>query len=194
MKLLRYIVLAAALAGCAGSNFERPGETAIKVGKSTYSDVIDEMGEPRSAGETLMQDRKIKSITYTYANTGGKPSEEGVIPARSLTYFFDKDMLIGSHFVSSFQQDSTNFDDSRVPYIKKGETTRSQVILALGKPSMIKLEPLVKKTHGEAIGYVYVTTRGNVYTGFKNHMKALVLTFDESDKVLEVEFTTSGTK
>lgn len=46
----------------------------------------------------------------------------------------------------------------------------------------------------QAIGYLYVTTRGNVYTGFKNHMKALVLTFDESDKVLDIEFTTSGNK
>lgn len=186
------LAASAALYGCAGANFERPAETAIKVGKSTYSDVIDEMGDPRSSGEALIQDRRIKTITYVYSAAGQQPAESGVIPARALTYFFDKDLLVGAQFVSSFKDDSTNFDESKVQYIKRGETTRSQALLAFGRPSTVLLEPMVKKTNGEAIGYLYHATRGNVYTGFKNSRKVLILTFDESDKVMEIDFSTQG--
>lgn len=181
------------LAGCAGVNFERPSESAFKVGKNTYSDVTDKLGKPQSTGEALFQDRKIKKVTYVYAESGGQPAEEGVIPARALAYFFDRDVLVGTEFTSSFKSDSTNFDDSKVEYIKKGETTRSQVLLTFGRPSIVYLEPLVKKTNGEAIGYLYQSTRGNVYTGFKFKKKVLLVTFDEADKVLEIDYNTAET-
>lgn len=193
MRFIGALLLAALVSGCAGVNFERPSETTFKVGQSTYSDVTDRLGKPQFTGEVLQNDRKVKRLAYSYAESGGQPAEEGVIPARALIYFFEKDLLVGTEFTSSFKSDSTNFDDSKVQYIKKGETTRSQVLLTFGRPSIVYKEPLVKKTSGEAIGYLYQSTRGNVYTGLKFKKKVLLVTFDEADKVMEVEFNTSDT-
>lgn len=194
LKALAVVATAIIVSGCAGVNFERPADADFKVGKATYSDVSEKLGKPQSTGESLVNDRKIKRVAYAYAASGGQPAEEGVIPARAQVYFFEKDVLIGTEFTSSFKEDSSNFDDSKVEYIKKGETTRSQVLLTFGRPSIVYVEPLVKKTHGEAIGYLYQTTRGNVYTGLKFKRKTLLITFDEAEKVLEVDYSLSDMK
>lgn len=193
LRVLPLLALALSLVGCAGVNFERPAETELEVGKATYSDVVERFGKPQFTGESTVNDKQVKRIVYSYAASGGEPLESGVIPARANGYFFENDRLIGTEFTSSFKEDHTNFDDSRVQYIKKGETTRSQVLLTFGRPSMIYLPPMVKATNGQAIGYLYSTTRGNVYTGLKFHRKVLLVTFDAEDKVAEIEFSVNNT-
>jgi len=194
LKLTSLLVAAALVASCAGTDFVRPTPEALKVGKSTYSDVIEKLGNPEQTGEQLINEKKVKRIIYVYAAAGGEPVEPGITPARANAYFFDNDILVGTEFTSSFKEDATNFDSSKVEYIKKGETTRSQVLLTFGRPSVVFIPPMVEKTHGEAIGYLYSQTKGNVYSGLKQHQKALVVTFDQADKVEKVTFTSSGTQ
>ena len=188
------VLISLALVGCAGRDFVRPDAAELRVGQSLYPQVIAKMGEPRNTGEVLKNGEKIKTITYVYATTGGEPLEAGVIPARALAYYFYQDQLIGQEFLSSFKSDGSNFDDTKVSAIEKGKTTRSEVLQSLGKPTATFVKPMVKETSGEAIGYTYQTTRGGAFSGLKFFRKALRITFDSTDRVLDVDYSASGTK
>lgn len=188
------IVLAAAflLGGCAGKNFIKPDAAEFKLGETTYSQVVNKMGEPRNKGEEVKNGASIKTITYAYAASGAEPLEAGVTPARAMRYYFNRDVLVGKEFVSSFKSDHSNFDEKKVPAIERGKTTRSEVIRMLGRPSSSFIKPMVKETSSEAIGYSYSATSGGPFTGFKGSRKAVRIAFDKDDKVLEVDYTSSG--
>lgn len=183
-----------AFSGCAGQNFVRPDSAELKVGQSTYSQVIAKMGEPRNTGEELKNGAKMKKVTYAYASTGGEPLEAGVIPARALAYYFHEDQLVGQEFLSSFKADNSNFDETKVPAIEKGKTTRTEVVQSLGKPTATFVKPMVQETSGEALGYTYQTTRGGAFSGFKFFRKTLRITFDNADRVLNVDYSATGTR
>ena len=182
------------LAGCAGKDFVRPSSDTFKLGQTTYLQVVQQMGEPRRTGEVLKNEKNVKAATYVYAATGGEPLEQDVIPARALSYYFYNDVLVGQEFLSSFKSDNSNFDDSKISSISKGKTTREEVVQLLGKPTATFIYPMIKETSGEAIGYAYNTTRGGVFSGFKFFAKALIISFDDKDIVLEIDYTSSGNK
>ena len=194
LKLLTSISILIVLSGCAGKDFVRPTQEAFKLGKTTYSQVVQQLGEPRREGTLLKNDKNLKSITYAYAATGGEPLEEGVIPARAMSYYFLDDALVGQEFVSSFKSDNSNFDDTKVAAIVKGKTTRSEIVQLIGRPSGSYIPPMVKATAGEAIGYTYVTTKGGAFSGFKVFRKSLLISFNEHDQVSETEFSSSSSK
>src|SRR5918994_96233 len=126
---------ALALSGCAGSDFVRPAEGDFVVGKSTLADVTTKMGSPLQSGQLTKNEKLMKVSKYAYAASGGESAHPGVTPARSLTFLFFEDNLVGKEFVSSFKQDSTDFDGQKVSSITKGKSTRQDVVALLGKPS-----------------------------------------------------------
>jgi outer membrane protein assembly factor BamE (lipoprotein component of BamABCDE complex) len=195
-RVLHFIVLcaAAALSACAGTNFVRPDSKDLQVGKSTYAQVVAKMGAPRVTGEMLTNGEKVKTVTYVYATTGGEPSESGVIPARALAFYFYNDLVVGEEFLSSFKSDHSNFDDTKIAGIEKGKTTRLEVIQAFGKPSGTFVRPMVKEPFVDSVGYTYSTTSGGAFSGFKNFRKSLRVAFDADDKVVDVAYSTSGSK
>jgi hypothetical protein len=189
-----FLALISLLAGCAGKDFVRPASETVKLGQTTYAQVIQQMGEPRKTGEVLKNEKNVKSATYVYASTGGEPLEEGVIPARALAYYFHNDILVGQEFLSSFKSDNSNFDESKLPELSKGKTTRAEVVQLLGRPTATFIYPMVKQTSGEAFGYTYNTTRGGPFSGFKIFTKVLRISFDEKGTISDVDYTASGNK
>ncbi|MDR1995748.1 hypothetical protein [Azonexus sp.] len=194
LKVACLVAILFVLAGCAGKDFTRPASDTFKLGQTNYSQVVQKMGEPGRAGDVLQNEKPVKSITYVYASTGGEPLEDGVIPARALTYYFYSDILVGQEFLSSFKSDNSNFDSAKVESIKKGKTSRAEVIQMLGKPTASFIPPMVKTTSGEAVGYSYQTTRGGAFSGFKFFHKVLRISFDDKDIVSDVDYVTSETK
>jgi hypothetical protein len=197
LSVLRAVLFAfvlSLLAGCAGKDFVRPSSEAFRLGQTTHAQVIQQMGEPRKTGDVLKNEKNVNTATYVYAATGGEPLEEGVIPARALSYYFHNDVLVGQEFLSSFKADNSNFDETKISTIFKGKTTRLEVVQLLGRPSATFVAPMVKETSGEAIGYGYQTTRGGVFSGFKFYNKTLRITFDDKDRVLDIEYASSGSK
>jgi hypothetical protein len=194
IKTFLFISIAIVLAGCAGRDFVRPTQEAFKLGTTTYAQIVQQLGEPRRVGTLLKNDKSLKSITYAFAATGGEPLEAGVIPARAMGYYFLNDTLVGLEFVSSFKSDNSDFDETRIAAIAKGKTTRAEVIQLLGRPSGSYIPPMVKETSGEAVGYTYIATKGGAFSGFKFFRKSLLISFNESDQVSDVEFSSSGSK
>lgn len=193
-KSILALCLAALATGCAGKNFVRPTPDAFKLGSTTQGQVVQQLGDPLREGTAVKNGATVKSIVYAYSETAGDALEDGVVPARSMAYFFVNEKLVGQEFTSSFKSDHSNFDDAKVPTIVKGKTTRAEVVQLLGKPTCLYIAPMVKETSGEAVGWAYGTTRGNAFSGFKFAKKALLVSFDGSDRVSDVQFTSSASK
>ncbi len=184
-------IVAATLTGCAGSDFVRPTEGVLVVGKSTQSDVVAKMGNPLQTGEMTKNEKQLKVTKYAYASTGGDPAQPGVTPARAMTFTFFNEKLTSQEFISSFKQDSTDFDAGKIASIAKGKTTKEQVIALLGKPSGEAIYPIIKGTNDRAYVYSYVQAKGSVFD-MKFYRKALTVSFNGDGVVTDVEYATSG--
>ena len=180
------------LSGCAGTirpynkDFVRPTQEAFKLGKTTYSQVVQQLGESGKEDILLKNDKNIKRIGYVYASAVGEPLEEGVTPVRINSYYFLNDTLVGQTFTSSFKSDNSNFDDTRIAAIVKGKTKRSEVIQLMGKPSGFYIPPIVTASKG--VGYLYTTTRIGEKP-VKVYTKSLGISFNENDEVSDIEFS-----
>ena len=194
MKTILAGALAVALLGCAGKDFVRPDSATLKNGETTYAQATERFGKPFSEGSATKNDKTVKSISYAYASLGGRPAKEGVVPARAMALYFYNDTLVGYEFLSSWAEDSTDFDESKVNQIVKGSTTRAEVVQLFGKPSGYAIHPMIKAATGEAAVYVYMEVSGGPFTGRKTFRKQLLVTFDDKGTVTDVDFSSSGTK
>jgi len=184
---------ALALSGCAGTDFVRPDTDFLKNGQTTYAQVIARMGAPRREGSVVKNERTIKTASYAYAATGGKPLHEGVTPARAMGFYFYDDTLVGHEFISSWAEDNSDFDESKVKDIVKGKTTRAELAQLLGKPAGHYIHPLIKPATGDAAVYAFAETSGSVFN-LKFFRKVLVVTFDTAGVVADVDYSSSGSR
>jgi hypothetical protein len=187
-RLAAVIIVILFLASCAGTNFVRPEPESLSLGKTTYQDIINQFGKPYQEGTKLKNENMIKTATYAYSSAGGMALYEGVTPARAMAFHFVDDLLIGYEFSSSYKEDHSDYDDSKISLIKKGETTRGEVVDLLGEPKGIYVFPLIKNREDEAMVYLY-----SQFKSFKIYQKLLIVSVN-NDIVTDVDFTTSGKK
>jgi len=180
-----------ALCSCAGTDFVRPDPGSLRNGETTYAQTIQRLGKPFREGTIVKNDQTIKTLSYAYASVGGKPLHDGAIAARALGLYFYNDVLVGHEFVSSWSDDNTDFDESKVGQIAKGKTTRSELVQLLGKQSGYFINPMIKSKEGDATVYVFSEVQGGVFNR-KVFRKVLVVTFDSNGVVSDVEFSSSG--
>jgi hypothetical protein len=180
-----------ALCSCAGTDFVRPDPGSLKNGETTYAQTIQKLGKPFREGTVLKNDQTIKTLSYAYASAGGKPLHDGAIAARALGLYFYNDVLVGHEFVSSWSEDNTDFDDSKVGQITKSKTTRSELVQLLGKPSGYYVYPMIKSREGDAAVYAFSEVLGGMFNR-KVYRKTLAVTFDNKGVVSDVEFSSSG--
>jgi hypothetical protein len=186
-------LVATVLAGCAGTNFKRPDVGALEVGKSTLAQVTKTMGPPQQTGELLRNNEKLKSSRYAYAEGAGTGKYPGVVPARAMVFLTYNDLLVAEEFVSSFPNDATDFDESKVPTIVKGKTTKTEVQAMLGKPNGGGIYPFIKTKGENALIYSYAHVKGSAFN-MKFYNKTLVISFDAAELVTDVEYTSTGEK
>ena len=190
---LRWMALGLAVlaAGCAGTDFTRPAPETLVLGKTTYAEINARYGSPYREGSLLKNDKNVRQATYAYAATGGEPLVSGVTAARAMTFSFLDQVLVGHEFTSSFKSDHTDFDTARVPQIKKGETTRAQVIALMGPPAGLWIHPMVKSQDDQGLVWIYGQTRASGFS-ISVHQKVLVVAVSPTGVVTEVDLTVSG--
>lgn len=181
------------LTGCAGTNFVRVSDDALVLGQTTSEQITARLGAPYREGTVTKNEQLIKTASYAYANTGGEASAEGVVAARSQGFYFFNNKVVGYEFTSSWKEDSTNFDSDKVSQIKKGESTRSDVVRLLGNPGGKYIYPVIPNSGEEAVNYLYNQTKGSAFN-LKFYQKSLIVTFNKQGIVSNVEFTESGQK
>lgn len=193
LRTLLAIAAIVLVSGCAGTNFRRPEPQEVVVGQTPADRVVLLMGAPRMTGEVLTNGQKVKIMTYAYAAAGGEPHREGVTPARAMTYGVFDDVVVSQTFLSSFKQDATEFDDSKVSAIVKGKTTRSEVLAMLGRPHGEVVYPMLKEKGRKGVLYNYTQVR-MILLSPKIYTKQLMVGFDASDVAEEVTYTAHGDK
>jgi outer membrane protein assembly factor BamE (lipoprotein component of BamABCDE complex) len=191
IKLCITAMLAFALLGCAGKNFVRPDSEGLKNGQTTYAQIVQKMGPPRREGTVLKNDQTLKTVSYAYASVAGQPLHVGVTAARGVAFYFYNDVLVGHEFLSSYADDNTEFDEGKIPGIIKGKTARADVVQLMGEPSGYYIYPMIKANTGEAAAYVYTEVKGGAFN-LKVSRKSLIVTFDSSGVVTDVDFASSG--
>jgi hypothetical protein len=191
IKKVAIAVWLLALAGCAGTDFVRPDTASFRNGETTYAQIMARMGKPWREGTEIRNEKTIKSAVYAFASAGGKAQHQGVTPARAAGFYFYNDTLVGHEFISSWAEDHTDFDESRVKDIAKGRTTRAQLEQLLGKPVGAYIHPMIKAPAGDAAVYAYSQTSGSVFT-LKFYRKVLVVSFDTAGVVTDVDFSSAG--
>jgi outer membrane protein assembly factor BamE (lipoprotein component of BamABCDE complex) len=196
-SLLRTVLATATIAilsGCAGTNFKRPDPGALELGRSTSAQIAQVMGGPApQTGEVLRNEQKLKSARYAYAEGAGTGKYPGVVPARAMGFLTFNDVLVAQEFVSSFPNDATDFDESKVSSIVKGKTTKPEVVSLLGNPNGHGIYPFIKKQGETAYVYSYSHAKGNAFN-MKFYSKSLVVSFDATGVVSDVEYTSNGDK
>jgi hypothetical protein len=199
MKCLAFIlavVLASSAAGCTfGTRFEAPSYESIILKETTRQEILNRFGTPLKEGKLLKQEQMLNTVSYAMATGGGVALGHGglsVIPSRAMAYFFLDDRVIAFRFLSSYEEDHTDFDDTKVPTIKKGETTKDQVIALLGPPRGKCVYPFIPGKDDEGIIYAYRATWHKAFGGTDTYAKDLTVSIGPDGKVTNVEFSTMG--
>ena len=181
------------VAGCAGRDFVRPRPDALMLGKTSYEDVLRQLGNPYRKGSSLKEGQTVISITYAYANAWATSGFGNVTPARSMNFYFVHDVLVGYDFTSSYTEDLTDFDETRVAQIHTGETKQTEVEQLLGPAAGMYAYPLIKPGPERAFVYLYTQTRTQPFS-VDVYLKKLVVSVDGNGIVTDVDFHTYGEK
>jgi len=184
------MVLLLATGGCAGHDFTRPPSDALFLGKTTEAEIRQRLGDPYREGTVIRNGETMKSLTYAYAS-GAASLAGGVTPARGQSFYFWNGVLVGHDFTSSFDEDRTDFDMTKIQQIRKGETTEAGVVGLLGQPQGVYTYPLIPDRGDRAIVYLYSQTRGPAFN-LEFYRQQLVVTLDGSGLVADSQFTSSG--
>lgn len=192
-RVIIAVVATAFIAGCAGTDFQKLETGQLAYGIDTPETIKQKLGKPYREGTTTINEKQYKTISYAYASTGGSAAYKGVTAARSQGFYFFQGKLVGHEFSSSWEIDSTDFDESKVSEIKEGTTTLQEVIELFGNPNGEYVYPLSKNENEMAKIYLYSQTKGSAFS-LKFYRKVLVVTHDENGIITEVSYVSSGEK
>lgn len=188
MKMWNFVALLALLAllgACAkGTDFTKPEDDKLAFGKTTKSEVIAMMGEPTRKQQVKRYGKDVDIIYYDYAKLGGEPAIKGETPERTEVFLFHEDLLVGTEYTSSFKDDSTWFDVSKVDSIKQGMSV-DEVIAIMGKPGGEYRYPAIYTSEGRALVYLFDEIKG-----FTLHQTTLIVVLDANDKVEKTDLQT----
>jgi outer membrane protein assembly factor BamE (lipoprotein component of BamABCDE complex) len=178
------------LCGCAVStrnSLVRPSEGELIVGESSRADVIRRLGKPGSVARTISDGRQLDFATYD--QSGGRAARPGVVPVRCIKFTFFNDKLVSQMFTSSFKEDSTDFDETKVASISKGQSKIDDVIALLGRPSGERVYPIIKGVEDRDYLYIYVETKGaRSIKDMKTLTKRLVVSVNSTGTVTNIEY------
>jgi len=189
-RILAILALLLVSAGCAGRDFTRPPLESIAVGQATESEIRQRFGTPFREGTVLKNNETMKVLSYAYA-TSASSAPGDVVPARAQEFYFWRDVLIGHHFTSSFPNDRTDFDGTKAPEIRKGETTESGVVSLLGPPHGVYRYPLIADKDARASVYLFEQVKGSALNP-KFYRQILVVQYDGAGVVKDVEYSAAG--
>ena len=193
-RAARVRILVAVLAGACllGADFGRPDPASFTLGQTTEQEIRARFGKP--AGETAARvgGKLVTTLRYAYAE-----ARTVTVPVRTMAYAFHEGRLVGFDYMSSFASDQTVFDELAVKRIKRGETTRTEALDTVGKPTGQYIYPSSYVGAPGRRADVYSHSRSEKLSAgatLETTTKVLTITFDENDVVVETHLviTTSS--
>ena len=179
-------VIALLLAGACllGADFSRPDPASFTLGTTSEQEIRARFGAPYGQATARVGDKLVTTLQYTYVEV-----RSTALPARAMTYTFHEGRLVGFDYSSSFVVDDTAFDESVAKKIKRGESTRAEVLALAGKPTGQFIYPSPQATtpgrHTDVYGYSHSERLPSGLT-IETTNKVLAITFDDRDVVVEI--------
>lgn len=193
-NLIVVILVVALITGCGGGrDFVKPEPESLTLGKTTPDEILNRFGKPLSITISTMNGVHVKGIIYTKArvvqsHVPFKP-EPMITHLRTMSYFFLNNTLVYYSFMSSFSEDSTDFDGSKVAKIKKGETTYDEVVRLMGKINGIGIYPYTPDKDGKMLSYSYLSNTYDSVGGLSEvDTKMLFVFFNSAGIVTDVNY------
>jgi len=186
------------IAGCAmGTNVMRPVPDELTLGVTTKEAVLGKYGTPDNTGETEVNGKLVDVVGYTFVDPNGRTHIPGVNASRNLMFNFYNNKLVGYIFTSSFQEDHTDFEASKIEEIKKGVTKKSDVIALLGDSNGKEIYPMIENK--DSVRFLYQYFHFDMKMGFlkakgKIYTKLLTVDFDSNGTVTDTEYSTKESK
>jgi hypothetical protein len=179
-------VVALVLAGACllGADFSRPDAATFTLGTTTEQEIRQRFGPPYGQATTRVGDKLVTTLQYTYVEV-----RSTALPARAMTYTFHEGRLVGFDYSSSFVVDETAFDESVMKKIKRGESTRAEVLALVGRPTGQFIYPSPQATAPGRHAYVYGYSRSERLPSgqtIETTNKVLAVVFDDRDVVVEI--------
>jgi hypothetical protein len=190
----RAAILAVVLAGACllGADFSRPDPASFTLGQTTEQEIRARFGKPSGQVNARVGDKLVTTLRYAYAE-----ARTVAVPVRIMAYAFHEGRLVGFDYMSSFAADQTVFDELAAKRIRRGISTRAEVLDLMGKPSGQFIYP---SSYAGLPGHhadVYSHSRSEKLPSgvtLETTTKVLTVVFDEHDVVAETHLvvTTSS--
>jgi SmpA/OmlA family protein len=178
------VALAIVAAGCASA---KPPQDTLVLGQTSRQEILQRLGTPYREGTVTKNGKQLQTMTYAFATSGGTPARSGVNPTRGQGFYFFDDKLSGYDFSSSWKEDQTDFDAAKLSAIKKGVSTRDDVVRLIGRPGGKYAYPLITDQKAQADVYLYAETSGGPFNA-KFRQKHLIVTYDDRGIVSNVDY------
>ena len=184
------ILLALFTGGCAsvGQKFDSTKVQTLDLGSMHDTDFHAAFGDPHSDIRNSDSDGSYEEVTYLYAHADLSNAQ-----ARQLTLEFKDGSLNGYNYFSSFDEDKTSADPSKTSAIKRGVSTKSDVVSLLGKPhGKIKTPtkmPDFTKFNKPGVAEIWCWVAIGSVSTFGDHSttsNVIVISFDPSGVVTDV--------
>ena len=161
-KILALSVLCIISSGCLhverGESFNSLNVPRLSVGSTTKKYFIGLFGGAYRTNLYEKDGKKIEILMYQ----NGQITTSTNMKYRTLTGEFIGNLLNGYIFQSSFENDSTSFDESKRLSLKRNETSKKEVLSILGKPpgivrlpTMLNITPLEQPIFDESEVWIY---------------------------------------
>jgi hypothetical protein len=191
-KTFLFILLNVFLVSCASTSSVQISDDSMALGQTTLEQITARLGPPGRVGTVIKNSRQITILIYFFGTSGeGSDNLEAAGASRSKAFYFFENKLVGYEFASSWKEDSTNFDSGKIAKIKKGESTKDDVVRFFGNPGGKYIYPIIPNKDEEAVNYFYNLIKKSGSFEFKSYRKFLVITFNKEGIVTNVEYVES---
>jgi hypothetical protein len=186
---IRAVATVVAAACLLGADFGRPDPDSFSLGQTTEQEIRERFGEPANRFNGRVGDKPITVLRYQYA----EPRSTEIL-ARAMSYTFHEGRLVGYDYSSSFAADRTNFDGAAAKRIRRGQSTRTDVLDLAGKPTGEFIYPAPHAPRPNQRAYVYSfahSSRVPATRTLDTTSRVLVVVFDEHDVVVQTSLVST---
>jgi hypothetical protein len=210
--LLKALAFAVIAGGCSseGRDFARPPQGVLLLGTTTPSEIVAAFGEPaerfEDPGDVVTLDAfdalkprpdglrraaakgNIERLRYSFTRAAMVSlGDRATARIRLLDLAFWNGKLVAYNFSSSFNEDSTDFDEARVQALTRGRTSAGDVLNLFGTPGGQGIYPTVARPGTRQYTWQFASAgprRG------QTTLKRLELLFGPTDRLEQVYLVT----
>jgi len=191
------VILAAMLTGCAsvGHDFNYAVTSSLELGqlkKSEYQNLIGD--EPTKTSVINDNNGNYEVVCYVYSHANIATAK-----ARTVILEFKNDLLNAYVRTSSFDEDKNEYPSDRASEIKKGISSKKDILTLLGKahgkgkcPSTLA-DYKERCTKGAEVwswmAMSQLSTLGHSYAGSQVKHNSIFITFDTNDIVCDIQIS-----